>query len=63
MMKKTLSRLLPALLALLLLLSAAPAALAEEPAGTGEESLIDEEALNRWLEDYLLHRHRRVLVL
>ena len=53
MMKKTLSRLLPALLALLLLLSTAPAALAEEPAGTGEESLIDEEALNRWLEDYL----------
>lgn len=53
MMKTILSRLLSSLLVLLLLLSPASAAQAEDPAPPESDSLIDEEALNLWLEEYL----------
>lgn len=52
-MKGFLQRLLPLLLSLLLLVSLSAPALAEEPAsGDGRESIIDEEALDQWFEDY-----------
>lgn len=51
-MKILLRKLLPLLFSLALLLSLAPAALAQEPEG-GEESLIDEDRLNQWMDDYL----------
>ena len=46
-MKNNLRKLLPLLLALILLLSLAPAALAEE-----EESILDQEKLDAWIKEY-----------
>lgn len=51
-MKRLFSSLFSLLLALILLLSPAPAALAEEAAAE-EESIIDAEALDAWIADYL----------
>ncbi len=52
-MKRTLYKLFSLLLCLALLLSLAPAALAQEPGDEEAESLIDEEKLNQWMADYL----------
>ncbi len=51
-MKRLLQTLFPLLLALILLISAVPAALAQEPAAE-QESIIDAEALDAWIADYL----------
>ena len=50
-MKTCIRRLLPLLLCLLLLLSLAPAALAEQ--ADEQESILDEAALDAWIQDYL----------
>ena len=51
-MKNTIRKLFPLLLCLILLLSLVPAALAED-AGAPQESILDEEALDQWIRDYL----------
>lgn len=48
-MKNSLKKLFPLLLCLALLLSLAPGALAEG----ADESILDEEALDQWIQDYL----------
>ena len=53
-MKRMAKTLLALLLCMALLLPLQTAALAEAPdTGTAQESIIDEDALNQWMEDYL----------
>ena len=52
-MKAFLQRLLPLLLALLLLTALNAPALAEAPEDGAQESIIDEEALNQWMDEYV----------
>ena len=52
-MKETIIKSFALLLCLILLLSLAPAALAANADSSARESILDEEALDQWIQDYL----------